>query len=279
MTSRELFKADRLLEQSASIGPVLALDTGTAIANLGLVANGRVLAQMSRSSGPHGAQLPEAVARMLDHARVEIRDLAGVAVGIGPGSFTGLRIALSYAKGLVAASKCRIVGVGSLDAIALGALESAAAPEAAHVCAILDARKGEVYTALYRIVSDGLEKLSDDLVVKLECLVSRVPNRTVLAGDARAYEAHSLVVAQGKQAAVMAESEANPRGRFIAALGAARLASAQADTAALLEPLYVRPAEADLKAAGANHEERGTEGLWSKETSTSFNSLRPMTRS
>jgi len=122
MTSRELFKADRLLAQSRSLGPVLGLDTGTAIASLAVVANGQLLAGRSRSAGPHGTALPDAVAELLDSARIGIRDLAGVAVAIGPGSFTGLRIALSYAKGLVAASGCSICGVPSLDALALSAL-------------------------------------------------------------------------------------------------------------------------------------------------------------
>src|SRR5271155_2075513 len=149
MTSRELFKADRLLGQSVSTGPVLGLYTGTPIASLALVARGRVLGETSRAAGSHGATLPDAVAELLASAGVGIRELAGIAVAIGPGSFTGLRIALSYAK---------------------GALAAGAAQPGDTICPLLDARKGEVYTALYRVGPDGLHKLSDDLVVTLEWL-------------------------------------------------------------------------------------------------------------
>jgi len=278
MTSRELFKVDRLLAQSAATGPVLGLDTGTAIASLALVGDGRVLAERSRSAGPHGASLPDAVAELLDSARIGICDLAGVAVAIGPGSFTGLRIALSYAKGMVAASGGLICGVPSLDAIALSALESGAAEAGQTLCALLDARKGEVYAALYRIVPDGLHKLSDDLVVTLDWLISRLPDKTVLAGDRSAADAESLIRRQGRRAVVLAGSKLAPTGRLVAALGAARLARGDAEHAVILEPLYVRPPEATLKAPGANRT-KDTEGLWTKENSISFNGLQPTTRS
>ncbi len=278
MTSRELFKADRLLAESAATGPVLGLDTGAAIASLAVVGSGRVLAHLSRSAGPHGASLPNAVAELLASPRFGIRDLAGVAVAIGPGSFTGLRIALSYAKGMVAASGAMICGVPSLDAIALSALESGAADAGETVCAVLDARKGEVYAALYRIVPDGLHKLSDDLVVNLDWLISRIPDRTVLAGDRSAAEAESLIFRQGRQATVMAEAELSSVGRLVAALGAARFARGEAEQAVMLEPLYVRPPEATLKAPGASRTKVDTEGLWSRESSISFSGLQLMIR-
>ncbi len=261
------------------MGPVLGLDTGTAIASLAVVANGQILGDRSRSAGPHGAALPDAVAELLDSAHIGIRDLAGVAVAIGPGSFTGLRIALSYAKGLVAASGCLICGVPSLDALALSALESSAAPAAQFLCTILDARKGEVYAALYRIVSDGLHKLSDDLVVTLDRLISRIPDRTVLAGDRCAAQAESLIREQGRQVTVLAEAELSPRGVLVAALGAAKLARGEAEQAVILEPLYVRPPEATLGADSANRVNAVTEGLWSRENSISFSGLQPTIRS
>ncbi len=269
MISRELFRDKLLLRQSVSIGPVLGLDTGTPIASLGLVANGRTIADLSRAAGPHGASLPDLVAELLRGTGVGIRELAGVAVGIGPGSFTGLRIALSYAKGLVAAIGCPIVGIPSLDAMALGALDSLADRSEAgaseslwqdFICPVLDARKGEVYAALYRIVSDRLQKLSDDLVVKLEWLVPRIPDKTVLVGDRRAADANSLIGAQGRRATTLADSDLPARGRSIAALGAAGFARGEAEQAVILEPLYVRPPEATLRAAGRREPDRSRNG-------------------
>jgi tRNA threonylcarbamoyladenosine biosynthesis protein TsaB len=172
-----------------------------------------------------------------------------------------------------------VAGVPSLDALALCALETGAAAIDAIICPILDARKGEVYAALYRVVPDGLEKLSDDLVVNLEWLVSRVPDNAVLVGDRRAADAESLISGQGRRAAVLAESELPLRGRLVAALGALMLARGEAGNPVTLEPLYVRPPEASLKAAGAGSRNTHAEGLWSREKSSSSSSMRPMTRS
>jgi tRNA threonylcarbamoyladenosine biosynthesis protein TsaB len=267
MTSRELFRADRLLGQSVSTGPVLGLYSGTPIASLALVAHGRVLGETSRVAGSHCATLPDAVAELLASAGVGIRELAGIAVAIGPGSFTGLRIALSYAKGVVAAAGCLLAGVPSLDAIALSALESGAAPIGGTICPLLDARKGEVYTALYRVGPDGLHKLSDDLVVTLEWLIARIPDRTVLAGDGITRDAESRIRRQGREATALTEAALPPWGRFVAALGAARLARGESEQAAILEPLYVRPPEATLRWTGGNPTHVDTEGLWSRERS------------
>src|SRR5438045_233914 len=107
MTSRGLCRADRLLAQASSTGPVLGFDTGTSIASIALIVNGRVAGDIARPATSHGAALPGAVDEILSSANLRPSDLAGIAVGIGPGSFTGLRIGLSYAKGLVFASDAK----------------------------------------------------------------------------------------------------------------------------------------------------------------------------
>jgi tRNA threonylcarbamoyladenosine biosynthesis protein TsaB len=104
--------------------------------------------------------LPAAVDEVLDAAGLRIRDVEGIAVGLGPGSFTGLRIGLSYAKGIVTASRQAILGVSTFDAMALCSVAESI-PEGAEVCPILDARKGEVYVALYRFVADALKRASE----------------------------------------------------------------------------------------------------------------------
>jgi tRNA threonylcarbamoyladenosine biosynthesis protein TsaB len=279
MTSRVSFRADALLGSSASVGPVLGLDTGSPVASAGLVARGCLLAQASHAADTHGASVPQLVEDLVRSAGLSVRDLKGIAVAIGPGSFTGLRIALSYAKGMASALRCPVAGVPSLDALALCALESGALAMGATVCPVIDARKAEVYAALYQVVPDGLEKLSDDLVVNLEWLVSRVPDNAVLVGDQRAADAESIISARGRRTMVLADSELPLRGRLVAALGALMLARGEADNPVTLEPLYVRPPEATLKVAGARRRNTNAEGLWSREKSSSSSSMPPMTRS
>jgi len=269
MTSRGLFRADRLLAEASSTGPVLGLDTGSTIASIALAVDGRIVGQAVRPVTSHGAALPGAVAQLLDEANLRPADLAAIAVGTGPGSFTGLRIGLSYAKGLVFASRAKIVGVPSLDALAIAALECHAARPEMRVCALTDARKNEVYAALYEIVADGLEKISQDVVMPLVQVISHLDRHTILAGDYQANDAAALAGEKGLETTVLELSAIESRGRYIAALGAAAIARGKSDSADTLEPLYVRPPDA-IAAPG---QPKLTEGVWSAERKNSFSSI------
>lgn len=256
MTSRALYRAEQLLASSSPAGPILGIDTASPLASLALIAEGRILAEISEPATSHGATLPATVGRILHETGLEPGDLAAVAVGIGPGSFTGLRVGLSYAKGLAMAGGCAIVGVPSLDAMALCALEKGMAEPDHIICPVLDARKGEVYAALYRVGTDGIEKISSDLLVTLEYLVPHIGHDVVLVGDAMAKEAGALISAQGRRATVLRNGELRSRGRMAAVMGAEALMRNETQSAAMLQPLYVRPAEATLKRAGRDFGER-----------------------
>jgi len=227
---------------------VLGIDTGSPTASLGVVADGRICAALSQGMRSHCAGLPEAVDEVLAAAGITMRDLRAVAVAVGPGSFTGLRIGLSYAKGICLATNLAIVGTSTLDAASLCVPTSALVP-GAMVCPVLDARKGEIYTALYGFVSDALQKVTSDLVVPLKDLVSRVKGETVFIGDSKAEEARSLVMANGGAATSLGTARFELRGSFVAALGAARVANNDVDNPAALEPLYVRPPDASVNSA------------------------------
>src|ERR1700726_3346752 len=129
MTSRTLCTVEAALASGAAAGPVLGIDTGGSRADLAVVADGRVLAEASHSVASHGAELPEAVAGLLGRAGLATAQLKAIGIGIGPGSFTGLRVGLSYAKGLKLATGCALLGIPSLATLALAALaETSLAP-------------------------------------------------------------------------------------------------------------------------------------------------------
>src|SRR5580658_7470052 len=100
MTYRALFRVEQILAAGESVGPVLGLETGSRIASVGLVAGGRLLGHISRPVESHGKALPALVDELLESASLGLEQLAAIAVGTGPGSFTGLRIGMAYAKGL-----------------------------------------------------------------------------------------------------------------------------------------------------------------------------------
>ncbi len=252
----------------------MGLDTAGPVAFVALVADGGVLGEVARPATSHCMELPAAVEELLGRAGLRFRDLFGISVGLGPGSFTGLRVGLSYAKGLGLALGCAVVGVPTFDSLVLTVL-GARRPISigTMVCPVVDARKGEVYSALYRRTPDGIEKLTDDLVLPLEYLVQQLSGRVVFAGDLKADEASKLAATRGVHSITLEERELNSRGRYVAALGAERLARKKANSPRTLEPLYVRTAEAAFKPRAALHRAAAKEGPWSAETKSSSSSM------
>jgi tRNA threonylcarbamoyladenosine biosynthesis protein TsaB len=272
MISRVLCRVNRLLDQAAETRPVLGLDTSTSIASLAVIAGDKVAAAIQRPVTSHGAALPGAVDELLSAAGLAIGDVGAIAVGTGPGSFTGLRIGISYAKGISMATGCALVGVPSFDAIASAVHERHNIDPGRLVAVVVDARKGEVYTALYRVVVDGLEKLGEESVVALEHLASRIAEDVTFVGDDRAKDAAALIQSQGFRVAVFNTGELDLRGVCVAALGGARFARGETDRAASLEPLYIRTPEATFKPT-SKHPADMTEGVWSIERKNSFGSI------
>jgi tRNA threonylcarbamoyladenosine biosynthesis protein TsaB len=243
---------DPSLRASAAIGPVLGLETGGPVASLGVVAGGKIQAVLSRALQSHCAGLPSAVDEVLDAAAIKLRDLAGIAVGIGPGSFTGLRVGLSYAKGVASALGIALAGVSSLDAIALCASREfhPGVTPGAMVCPVIDARRGEVYAALYRFAGDALERVTGDMVVSVAELAGRLSGEVIVVGDAKGEEVRMVAETRGCGVVrVTGPAEWSLRGCLVAVLGAGRIAQNESDYAATLEPLYVRSADASLKTA------------------------------
>ena len=267
---------------------VLGIDTATSTGSVGVlevVASGRAAevgdaaapqtllrAELSRPSGmAHGAELLPMVAECLAEARVEVAQLDGVAVSIGPGSFTGLRVGLATAKGLVFGSSASLVGVPTLEALAEAVVRRGAAagawpvasPDPPLICACLDARKGEVYAALFAAVAApanqldaAVQRLDEDRAEPVEALLGQIEHElaarrstataeVLFVGDGA--ERYRVAVEQrlGARAAILSSADVHPRGGVVAQLGAARLLAGRADDIAALAPRYARLSEAE----------------------------------
>lgn len=196
----------------------------------------------------HGRALAPLVARVIADAACRAGDLAAVAVSIGPGSFTGLRTGLGLAKGMVYALGCPLVAVPTLDALAA----VADADPGEGVCAMLDARKGEVYAALYRARDDGsLQAEAVPMLVRPAELLPQVARATGspgwtgrcrFLGDGAERYGTEIAGTLGPRALVLPFTHYHPRGGVVAILGAALAPLPSRDAVACLEPYYVRPA-------------------------------------
>jgi tRNA threonylcarbamoyladenosine biosynthesis protein TsaB len=166
---------------AAPAGPLLGLDTSTVTASVAVDRDGELLAELLVGARLRGrdAVMP-AVDAVLRAAGVTPRQLAGVVVAGGPGSFTGVRLAAATAKGLVGALRVPLYAYPGLLAVAagMGAAERA-------VCALFDARRGEVYAACYRLPSPGwIDTLLEPCALPLADVLARVGTaRPVFAGE------------------------------------------------------------------------------------------------
>ena len=218
---------------------VLGIDTATRTASVGIVEGEELLAERCQAASlRHGLSLLALVEEVLNTAGMAWGDLEGIAVSIGPGSFTGLRVGLSTAKGIAFAQGLPLVGIPTLRALAL-----AADVREGIVSPILDARKGEVYAALFRVEEGQVDYLVEECAMALEAWLSRLPGPCTFIGDAVA-----MLNGNGDRLGrILPFERFFPRGSIVASLGAGALAEGRAANVATLEPLYVRPSEAEKR--------------------------------
>jgi len=208
------------------------------------VCDGELRAERAeRGTANHAATLPHLVERVLDEAGARLAAGDAVAVTIGPGSFTGLRIGLSFAKGLAFASGLRIVGVPTLDALAL-----AAPPWEGVLCAALDARKQEIYAALYQREDERIVRLGTPVAIGATALMAVLTPPCSIIGDVVEAYGGLFTSTLGGGVRLLASDAHPPRAGATARLAAARLrADPAGDDLVTLAPAYLRPPEAELK--------------------------------
>jgi tRNA threonylcarbamoyladenosine biosynthesis protein TsaB len=178
---------------------------------------------------------------------VTVQQLSGIAVSIGPGSFTGLRIGLATAKGLAYESGVPLVGVSTLHAGAAGVRRDAL------IGAMLDARKSEVYIALFRRARGNLTRVTDDAVMPIDAAIELLQSHwspsaghLLLVGDgAKAHESR-LVDSLGTIPVVSGSCRFSVAAE-VARLGAERVGGAARDKVGVSAPVYLRLAEAEIK--------------------------------
>ena len=211
---------------------LLAIDTSTRNAGVALAREGQVVAARSwRSAVNHTAELMPAVAHVLEGAGLSVNDLDGIAVALGPGGFSALRVGMSVAKGLALASGRPLVGIGTLDAEAQPFLQSGLP-----VCALLDAGRSEVSSGYFG--ADGLRLREDRICVPPE-LLDEVAAPLLFCGEGTAAHGEIIRERMGDQALVVGHSPAS-RLWALAALGHGRLEAGDADDVATLQPYYLR---------------------------------------
>lgn len=225
---------------------ILAIDTASSCSSVALTRgsarDGEVVASLAlNSSVTHSRRLLSAVDWLLGETETDWQAVDGLAVSLGPGSFTGLRIGMATVKGLVAALDKPLLGVSTLDALALNCTGERL------ICAVLDARKKEVYTCFYRVDLQGIPRRSGEIrVMTPQRLAEDIRQPVLFVGDAVMLYGELWQEALGDRFASAPRTLHYPDAGALGLLAGEMLQQDQCLDLATAAPLYVRASDAEL---------------------------------
>jgi len=215
---------------------LLALDTASRQASVALYDERGVRAESNWCSADNQTvELMPRVAEMMAQQGVEPAALSGVAVAIGPGSFTGLRIGLSVAKGLAVGRGISLFGVPTLDPLAQSLIG-----QRVLVRAVLDIGRGRYVIADYRVGRDQWHRLGRDRLVTAEQVTGGIKERTLFVGEIDEALRQAIVSALGGNAVLLGPAAQVRRAGYLAELGWGRLLRGERDDPASLAPIYIQ---------------------------------------
>ena len=220
-------------------GLVLGIETATVMGGVALVSGGgELLGEITlRNHESHSERMLPALAWLLATLGLSLHDCAAVAVSQGPGSFTGLRAGIATAKGLAFSLGVPLFGISTLEALAANA-----PPAAGPVCAVLNARRGEVFRALFRRGPTGQQRLEPDRLVPLQSFADELPDDCLIVGELPA--SFSEILPPGRVVRFVPPHLGHPRAAVIATLGSVAHGASLASELTTLMPHYLRPCDA-----------------------------------
>lgn len=222
---------------------VLAIDTATTQVSCALGNGDGVIAEAAVTNGPrHAETLAPAIQFVCAQAGIAITDVGVVAVDVGPGLFTGLRVGVATAKALAHGLRVPMIGLSSLDLVAFPVRHS---PRV--VVAMVDARRGEVYTARYRHVPGGAQRLSEPTVVAPEVVALELEatgEEALLVGDGALRYAEAF--AGNERVEIAGPGLAHPTAAALVELAHPRALREEFVTVGELHPLYLRKSDAEI---------------------------------
>jgi len=220
------------IETSTMLGGVAVVDE-----HLGLIAEIRLNVKTT-----HSERLMAVIDCALSQSELGIKDIDAFAVAIGPGSFTGLRIGLSTAKGLSFSTERPVVTVPTLDAFALNFPYSRFP-----VCLMFDARKSEVYAAVFQWGEDGPEKIVGEVSTRPEDLLMELSGDILFAGEGALLYRDMIWEIMGGRAHMAPSDKMVPSPANVAVMGLKKALDGAYSDAAEVVPFYIRKSEAEAK--------------------------------
>ncbi|MGB2687571.1 MAG: tRNA (adenosine(37)-N6)-threonylcarbamoyltransferase complex dimerization subunit type 1 TsaB [Desulfobacterales bacterium] len=221
---------------------ILAVDTATTSCSVAIVDNTSLLSEFTLAKEEtHSKHLMDMIKAALRMSGLNFSDLDGFAVTRGPGSFTGLRIGISTIKGLVVASEKPVVGVSSLEALALQVSYSRDL-----ICPILDARRGEVYFSRYSFLNGHLKKQTKERVAPPDQAVEDLNESCLFVGNGALLYKEMILEKMGELASFAPLIQNTIRASTMAYLSMAKFENNDTDDIEKILPYYIRKSDAEL---------------------------------
>ena len=214
----------------------LAIDTSTDTASLALVQDSEVLAELTWRCGQnHTVELLPHLAHLLNQTKLNLQSTSGIIAARGPGSFNGLRVGISTAKGLAFSLGIPIVGISTLEVEAYQHAETGLP-----ICPIFNAGRGEIATAIYQKQDNEWRQLATEHITTVDALCSQITEKTIFCGEFIPSIATQLRKQLNEKAIIPPSAATLRRAGFLAELGLKRLKAGDYDNPATLQPLYLR---------------------------------------
>lgn len=221
---------------------ILGIETATTTGGAAIVTEDAVIAlSVLNIEVTYSERLMPTIDRVVRDAGLTLPEIGGFAVSIGPGSFTGLRVGLSTVKGLALATGKPVAAVPTLEALAWN-LPYSAYP----VCPMMDARKSQVYSAIYRFDGSHLLPVMTESALSLDDLTRSVSGPTVFTGEASVLYRAELRALLGERALFAPAACCFPSAATVAQLGLALIKSGLTAEPDALVPHYIRRPEAEV---------------------------------
>jgi tRNA threonylcarbamoyl adenosine modification protein YeaZ len=215
---------------------LLAIDTSTDTASLALAQDKTMLAELTwRSKQNHTTQLLPNLNYLFSITGTDVKSLTGIIIAQGPGSFNGLRVGVSAAKGLAFSLEIPIVGINSLAMAAYQYAETGLP-----VCAIFNAGRNEIATATYQKKYGKWQEISKADIVTVEHFCNQISQKTLFCGEFLPVVSRQIKSLLKAKAVIPPQIPDIKRASFLLELGKQRLDEGDLDDAVTLAPIYLR---------------------------------------
>jgi tRNA threonylcarbamoyladenosine biosynthesis protein TsaB len=234
---------------------ILAIETSTLLGGVAVAddSSGLIAEVRLNVKSTHSERLMTEIDHVMKRSGLQVSDIDAFAVSIGPGSFTGLRIGVSTVKGFSYATGRPIVTVPTLEAFAWN-FPFSRYP----VCTLLDARKKEVYAALFRWVNGDFDRLIGETSTKVDMLLEKIKagegkddgrffEKIIFAGEGALLYGKEITDVLGGRAIFAPPDKMVPSPSAIASVGLRKVLREEFSEPVSLVPLYVRRSEAEIK--------------------------------